>query len=367
MMDDLLIINDTGQLLFSWHPEGKVAGDDDLVSGFFTAVNTFATFERGEDIKSLKLKETNIIFEKNEENLQKLTFVATTKNEDIIEILHSVIHDIIENFIEMFKSELNKEFTGEITHFFKFKEFMEEITKTYGLDIVGSLKAKVDEKGLLKSIIFIEPKGGNILYIYAKQHVNKEKISFLVPLLINSARLLCQGNLNEKIKWILLNTIRNENLLVEIRDKVLIVKQYEEPNRFEERFMALEFFKEKSKYVKKPKILVNMFENISWDARIKQIYLVDLFGKIFYSKILDENLDCNKYIAEAIGFLTSSKRVSQEIYNRLLFNASLGGERLSIIMLNFNNFGLFLISNAAELSDFSEIQNICVEIFKQMK
>ena len=54
MIDDLLIINDTGQLLFSWHPEGSpTENQDDLISGFFSALNTFATFERGEDLKFL--------------------------------------------------------------------------------------------------------------------------------------------------------------------------------------------------------------------------------------------------------------------------------------------------------------------------
>jgi len=41
MIDDLLIINDTGQLLYSWHPEGSPnENQDDLISGFFSALNT---------------------------------------------------------------------------------------------------------------------------------------------------------------------------------------------------------------------------------------------------------------------------------------------------------------------------------------
>ncbi|MBY8983669.1 MAG: hypothetical protein KGD65_01225 [Candidatus Lokiarchaeota archaeon] len=81
MIEDLLIINESGALLYNWHPQGFVSnGKEDLFSGFLTAINSFATFERGEDIKSLKLKETQIIFEKYEVLVQKLTFVITTKN-----------------------------------------------------------------------------------------------------------------------------------------------------------------------------------------------------------------------------------------------------------------------------------------------
>ena len=56
MIDGLLIINDSGALLYNWHPKNYEGnGKDDLFSGFLTAINSFATVERGEDIKSLKL------------------------------------------------------------------------------------------------------------------------------------------------------------------------------------------------------------------------------------------------------------------------------------------------------------------------
>jgi len=122
-MDDLFIINEGGQLLYSWHLKKQDENsDDDLISGFLTAMDSFASIERGEDIKSLKLKETNIIFEKVTDYIQKITFVATTKNDNLIELLHSVIHDIMESFTEQFGEFLNKEFDGEVTKFQKFDE-----------------------------------------------------------------------------------------------------------------------------------------------------------------------------------------------------------------------------------------------------
>ena len=57
MIDDLLIINESGALLYNWHPHGYVSdGREDLLSGFLTALDSFASVERGEDIQSLKLK-----------------------------------------------------------------------------------------------------------------------------------------------------------------------------------------------------------------------------------------------------------------------------------------------------------------------
>ncbi|MFX0024265.1 MAG: hypothetical protein ACFE9S_18205 [Candidatus Hermodarchaeota archaeon] len=367
MIEDLLIINEAGALLFNWHPEGhKDEGNDDLLSGFLTAMNSFATVERGEDIKSLQMKETQIIFEKYEELHQKLTFVITTKNEELIELLHAIIHDIMDKFTELYFDDLNKEFNGLISQFQSFNEHVEDIINSHGLDVLNDAIKTIDEITTLKGIMFLEPKGGNVYYIHAKQYVNKEKISFLVPLIMNSAKLLYQNSLNEKLYWILLNTVRNENLIVEPRKKILIVKQYQLQENFEEEYLQLEFFKEKDKYIKKPRKLIEQFDKIIWNPNIKQIYLVDLVGKIIYSKILDDSFDCSEYIPETISFLTSSKKASEEIYNRILFNASIGGEKLTTICVNFNNFALTLIGKIHDFIDYKVIQKTCIDIYQQL-
>ena len=368
MIDGILIINDSGALLYNWHPENYEGdGKDDLFSGFLTAINSFATVERGEDIKSLKLKETRLIFEKYDELIQKLTIVITTKNEELIELLHAVIHDIMDKFTELFLDSLNKEFDGAVSQFQNFDTHVKFIIKSHGLDILDDSIRDIDDFTTLKSVIYLEPKGGTVYYIHAKQYVDKEKISFLIPLIMNTAKLLNQNNFNEQLYWILLNTVRSEILIIEPRNKILIVKQHQLTEDFEEEFLGLEFFKEKEKYVKKPKKLVEKFENIKWNPSIKQIYLVDMVGKIFYSNLIDSTFDCSEYVPETISFLTSSKKISEEIYCRTLFNASLGGEKLVTVCLNFNNFTLIIIGSTQELSSFSIIQNLCSEIYRKLK
>ncbi len=367
MIEDLLIINESGALLYNWHPQGFVSnGKEDLLSGFLTAINSFATVERGEDIKSLKLRETQIIFERYDELFQKLTFVITTKNEELIEILHAVLHELMEKFPKLFQDSLNKEFNGLVTIFRKFDPYMEEIIKSYGLDILVNTLKQVDKGGSLKAVIYLEPKGGSIFYIYAKYYVNKDKMSFLIPLITNSAKLLYNNNLHEDLNWILLNTVHNENLLVEPREKILILKIFQVSEKLEEALLSIEFFGEKDKYVKKPKKLIERFEGLICDPKIKQIYLVDIFGKILYSKVFDETYNCTEYIPETISFLTSSKKTSEEIFNKVLFNASIGGVKINTICVNCNNFCLTLIGSAMDLNDFDEIQSICIDIFKQL-
>ncbi len=366
MIEDLLIINESGSLLYSWQPQGNVSnGKQDLLSGFLTAINSFASVERGEDIQSLKLKETQIIFERFDELHQKLTFVITTKNEELIEVLHAVLHELMKEFPKLFHESLDKEFTGKITQFQKFDPYMEKIIKSFGLDILGSTLKQVDKGEELKAVILLEPKGGNIFYIHAKHYINKEKISFLIPLIMNSAKLLYQTNLNENLRWILLNTVHNENLLVEPRDQILIVKQYQLSGNSED-LLSLEFFNDKNKYIKKPKKLIEKFENLIWESEIKQLSLVDTMGKVLYSKVFDEKFDCTDYIPETISFMTSSKKVSEDVYNRILFNGSIGGERTTTICLNFNNLCLTLIGSIYDLNDYNVIQTICTNIYKQL-
>ena len=367
MIDGLLIINDSGALLYSWHPENYEGdGKDDLFSGFLTAINSFATVERGEDIKSLKLKETRLIFEKYDELVQKLTFVITTKNEELIELLHEIIHDVMDTFAELYGEYLNKDFDGAVSHYYSFKENVALIMNSYGMDILADSVRDIDEFSTLKAITFLDPKSGEVFYIHAKQYVDKEKISFLIPLIMNSAKLLYLDNLNDDPRWIHLSTVRSETLVVNPRSKILIVQQHQMVNDFEEEYLSLDFFKDKQKFVKKPKKIVEKFETIRWNQNIKQIYLVDKLGKILYSNIIDTTFDCSDYIPETISFLTSSKKISEEIYNRNLYTASIGGEKLVTVCMNLNLFTLIIIGFSQDLSDFSIIQNLCLEIYTNL-
>jgi hypothetical protein len=272
----------------------------------------------------------------------------------------------MDKFPKLFFDSLNKEFTGMITPFRKFDVHMEEIIKSYGLNTLDSTLKQVDEAKTINAVIYLEPKSGNIFYIHAKHYVNKDKVSFLIPLIMSSATLLYRNNLHEDLNWILINTVGNEHLLVEPREKILIIKQYQLSENFEKLLLSSEFFKEKDKYIKKPKKLIEKFENVKWDPKIKQIYLVDIFGKILHSKVFDESYDCTDFIPETIGFLTSTKKTSEDIFNKVLFNASIGGNRIITVCVNFNNFCLTLIGNINDFKEFNEIQSICINVFKQL-
>ena len=367
VIEDLLIINDFGDLLYHWYPKFNVEKKKrELFSILLTEIKNFSTIGRGENIKSFKLRETLIIFEKSKGYTQNLTFIITTKNEFLIELLHSILHEVKNQFLKVFNESLNTVFDGEISRFKEFNKVFEEIRASYGLDVLDESIKQINEKVKLNLIIFIEPKSSSILYSYSRQFIEKGKLSLLIPLILNSSHLLYHQNLNEKVNWIFINTIRNQNLLVESRNKIIIIKQFQLKNNFEDHYLYLEFFRNKEKYLKKPAKISDRFKNLNWNSNIKQIHLVDQLGKIFYSRIFDHTYDFSSYIPETINFFTLAKKIDVNIYNQTLFNAIISGERTVTICMNFNNFALIIIVDMKDLNDWRSLHEISINIYKQL-
>ncbi|MBN1215412.1 MAG: hypothetical protein JXA99_08200 [Candidatus Lokiarchaeota archaeon] len=370
MIEDLLVITEAGQAIYGWHQKGNNKDfNDDLVSGFLTALNSFATIERGEDIKSLRLKETLILFEKYEELFNKLTFVITTKNEEIVELLHAVVHEVMDQFIFLFKGTLNKEFSGNITPFRKFDQNITQILNYYGLDTLEQLNKEFNKGDFLKALLFIDSKGGNIFYIKANEYVNKEKMSFLVPLLVNSSKLLYKDKLNQEINWLTLSTVENEILLIDIRYRIILARIYKSQFILRtQEILDLPYFNEKTGnvYIKKPQKIIDKFKNIKPPPNIQQLFLVDLLGKIFYKKIIDDSFNYNNLIPETISFITSSKKSSEEIFKRIMLISIICGQKTTTICMNFRNFALILLGNTTNLNNFQELQKLCMAIYEQL-
>ena len=59
--------------------------------------------------------------------------------------------------------------------------------------------------------------------------------------------------------------------------------------------------------------------------------------------------------------------MSEETYSRILFNVSIGGEKITTICINFNNIAVIMIGDVEEINTFQIIQDICYKIFLQVK
>lgn len=367
MIEDILIIG-SGQALYGWHNDSQRESiDDDLISGFLTALNSFAMTERGEDIKSLKMKESIIIFEKHDNLQQKLVFVVTTKDEKLLELLYAIIHDVMNSFIDQFRDNLDKVFDGDVTAYQQFDSTVEQIFQNYGLDELDDSLKRINHQDQLKAILFLEAKGGNFYYIRANEYLNKEKMSFLIPLLVNSSKLLYENYLNQQLKEIYLNIIENRVLLLKIRKNVIITKISEKPIAFNsQKILELPYFKSDKKSVKKPHKVIEVFKDITLQKDIQQYFLVDMTGKVFFTKFTKTIYNFEDFIPETISFITAAKKASQEIYNRTLLIAVIKGVKTTIIYINFNTFVLVLIDDAKNFNEFNDIQILCYKVYQEI-
>jgi hypothetical protein len=268
-------------------------------------------------------------------------------------------------FVKVFKNELNTEFDGYVTPFQKFNSTIDSIFESFGLDIIHLLINDIDIGDTLKSVIILEPKEGTIFFVHAKQYINKEKVSFLIPLILNSANLFYGRILNEKINVISLNTFKNEHLQLEKRDKVVIIKQYIQYGEDDIEPQLLTYFKNKKKLsMGMSKQFSSIIDKLKSSSEIQQFFFVDLVGKVLDSHLTDINRDYKPYIAEIISFFTSSKKVCEEIYNRQLFHSSINGVSLSTVCVNFKNFALILLSSGDYFSIINKIHAFCINILK---
>lgn len=344
-------------------------GDDTLISGFLSALNSFATIERGEEIKSLKLKETTLIFEKEEGFLQELVFVITTKSDEMITLLHDLLHDIMTRFTEIFVDALNKQFDGDVSEYKNFNPIMEELLKAYGLDKLNEYKKIIDYEGSIKAMIFIKPKEGTILYIYAKQYLDRKKISFLTPLVHTSSNVFFKESFNDDIHHILIRTIKNDGLAIESRKKVLITTLYKFKVDFEDIFNSHTSSPKKlEKYVKKPAKLNDIFEKIDWNSAIKEFYVINPLGKELYHKAFLESTTNGIHFPEFISVLTSSEKLSEQLFNRdLLFFTTIGKTSYNLTCINFKLFYLLFNCFFEETQKFEFISSCCIDLLTKIQ
>ena len=179
--------------------------------------------------------------------------------------------------------------------------------KDFGMDLIQHDVAQIDDKNILKAFILLNPLNGNVMFILAKQYVNKEDISFLVPLMMNTGKMLVYTS-NENMNLITLTTIKNEHLVLVFRERAVIVRFYEIDKKSDDHLLVIEFMKNKEKILKKPKKVEKMLENVDWGSNIRSVIFIDLLGNILFSKVMKDSNSSLENTTEIISFISSCKK-----------------------------------------------------------
>ncbi|MHA1292589.1 MAG: ADP-ribosylation factor-like protein [Promethearchaeota archaeon] len=122
MISRILIIASGGLLCYSKSFLGKSAIDDDLVSGFLTAISNFAREIKGGEIKALNFRNFNFIYDYDNE--LDVMFVLVTDIDDLEEEAQEKVQLLRREFIRRFRDTIEN-WTGDISQFQAFDEFAE--------------------------------------------------------------------------------------------------------------------------------------------------------------------------------------------------------------------------------------------------
>jgi len=364
IIDDLMIIAEGGSLLFSWHGTEDVTTDDDLVSGFLSAIDSFATSEKGEALKVLKLDPTIIIFDKAEE--LNLKFIITTKINEIVELLNRILHETIELFTELYRNDLKERFDGRIDRFREFKKHFENTLRAHGLDNFREIETEIQKEEYLKSVILLDPNNAEVLYIKATHYVNIDKLSFFIPLILNTIKIIYEDYLKQKSLWVLVNSLDKEILLIEPRDHLIRIREYYFMEEELKNFPSIDLYKNSEKYSKKEKAAQKAFNKISWPENVDSAYLLDLNGKILQSREVNLSLNPNK-IPEIVSLFTSSKKSCLEIYSKELCYTTIRSKEYSLLLINFNKLILLITVPQGIIKDFEDLQQVISQILKKIE
>jgi hypothetical protein len=299
VIDKILVMNDAGLSLYEWNPQGKEQ-DGLLLSGFVAALNAFAQHDRGEQIKKITLDPTTFIFSR----ARGLVFTILTRDPEFEKVITHIIEDLKERFVGTFGGTIS-DFRGSVAQFKPFDKTVNEILQSYGYFEYERLRNVFDSDASLRSILILDKKSGEPLYVKAKEYIDRKALSFQTSIVAKSAERLVSecfeeevvdvNMVSEKMRSLLFRSTSNVHLVEEAN---LVSTQETSPVPTSE--------KKASKIVGSP----NKLQTITSDP----FMIFDHSGKIAYSSFKSRSGDLSPVVVNGVTAYESSKNVFQQVF-----------------------------------------------------
>jgi len=337
MIDQMIIINSAGLPLFNWEPEDKQA-EGSMISGFLTAMDTFAKGEKGESIRKITLDPTTFIFERAEE----LIFVILTSDPDHEQLIRLILEEVKATFLENFL-EAAKTFSGNLSTFKPFNGMLEQILKKYGYFDYVRVKNIFDTDEMLKAILFLKKDTGEILYIKAKEYLDRNALSFQTIILLNSIDRVISKGLNEKPMISVLISQKSRCLLVKSTEKIVIIQ--EKIHRSTLNIAEVKINEKRiTNILKKPEKLI--FES-------KENFLFfDPMGKNIVSNDRVGQFEGDSLPPDCITLVNTSKNIIEQIYRETFFSILVFTESKLYSAFPITDYYTFMEISIADSTDF---------------
>jgi hypothetical protein len=334
--NELLIITETGTNLFSSVTSGTKQEGVEMISGFLSALNTFARSERGESMKELTLEQTTFIFEKR----GGLIYIITTTEPKAKPLLKPFLNDIITAFEGRFNHEIAN-FIGNVAPFETFDALVAVERFDHAIETIDVLGDGFEANEILQSITAISRATGDLLFTRAKQYINKEDLGFLVPLLVKASELTSSQLADQRLAWILAVSNKDKAMLIQPREHVFLVEEYKLPFELPELVLKVKKIRDK-------------FPNASYLPEIKYLKIISSAGKVVDEIARDPSLKTDVSI-DATMLVAAGGNLVSKYFKGSLKAVATGDNHKATLFVPFKNF---FVMARGDQDDFKKFTNI---------
>lgn len=299
MIDKILIMNDSGLSLYEWNPPGKEQ-DGQLLSGFVTALNTFAQHDRGEQIKKITLDPTTFVFSRG----QGLIFTILTRDPDFEKVIMLIIEELREKFIGTFGDRISN-FRGAVEQFRPFDVIVHDILESYGYFEYERVGTLFNSDASLRSLLIFNKETGEPLYVKAKEYIDRKALSFQAPIVTKSAQRLVNESLGRMLVDINMISQKMRSLLFRSTARVQLIIEAS-LSTIEGASPVVTSEKKVIRNLKNPEKLLSVAED--------PFMVFDRSGKVVHSSFKDHSTGQSPIVVNGITAYESSKNVFQQIY-----------------------------------------------------
>jgi hypothetical protein len=330
-------MNTGGLALLTWDNSSE-SKDSSMISGFLTALNMFAVGERGEQLKKINLDPTTFLFEREKDIL----FVVLTKDHDAEKIVKMFLPEIRSEFFKEYQSQIEN-FSGEMNQFLPFKSKIDNILRKYGFFEYLKIKSQFNSEVEYKCVLFIDRNNGDILYLKAKEYIDRNTLGYLSTVFLNVATRILVNGLNEDMKLLILLSENGRSIQIRYTEKIIFVQEKQLPiskNAFSSQIDE----KKLKNTIKKPgKVL---FESSLHFA------LLDQSGKIVLTNDREKSLKADQLSADLVTIFMNARNVLKQVYKDKFY--------LGLLISSKNVYGI------VPLNEFNVFVQVGSDIYKKL-
>ena len=354
MIEQILIMSGGGIPIFTWTSpkiftslideeefEENKGTEENLLSGFFTALNMFAEGQKGEEIKEITLKETTYIVEKT----NQILFVISTRNDSYINLIKLLVNEIKSQFFIMYpNAEAN--FTGNIKIFSEFNQILYNILNSFNYFDILKFTGDFFEERLIKSIFLIERKNGKPIFVKAQEYSDREVLTFQVEIILKAGERLLKIFQDDKIENIVALSQKYRSLIIRPTNRtILIIESL--ASRPKDQLLTPITPKQLKKRIKSPGKL--LFESN------EDFYLIDQMGEIILSNNYEIDNEKKQLGIELVPIRSAIEEIFKSIYRDSLFNLLIIGENNDYLQFNLQDYMSLIVITQEKCGTITDV------------